>query len=126
MKKQPMKVTPTVPLADLVEALKESENNFMSWILDFAKIKHWRVAHFRGAWSKDGERYTTPVQAQGKGFPDLCLVRDKRLIFAELKSSKGKVSPEQYDWLEALGKAGGIEVYTWRPTDRTLIEEILE
>jgi len=66
----------------------------------------------------------TPVQADGVGFPDLCLVREQRIIFAELKSAKGKVSDEQFIWLENLGKTKA-EVYIWRPVDREEIEEIL-
>ncbi len=49
------------------------------------------------------------------GFPDLVLVRD-RVIFAELKSAKGRLRPEQVTWLERLDKAGAT-AYVWRPAD---------
>ena len=45
------------------------------------------------------------------------MVRDKRLIFAELKSAKGKVTPEQEQWLKSLSGVPGVEVYTLRPED---------
>ena len=59
-----------------------------------------------------------------RGFPDLVLANpeQKRVIFAELKSEKGTVTPYQQEWLDELA-ACGQEVYLWRPGD---IEEILE
>jgi len=44
------------------------------------------------------------------------MAKEKRLIFAELKSSKGKLTPTQEQWLEAL-KETGVEAYVWRPAD---------
>lgn len=50
------------------------------------------------------------------GWPDLCLCRGDRLIFAELKSERGKVTPDQRMWLQALERTGA-ETYLWRPAD---------
>ena len=60
------------------------------------------------------------------GFPDLVLANSeqKKVIFAELKREKGKVTPEQKEWLDAL-KACGQTVYVWRPGDIEAIAEIL-
>jgi len=55
------------------------------------------------------------------GFPDCVIVTSKpaRLIFAELKSEKGRVSVAQQGWLDALSKIARehylIGVYLWRP-----------
>ena len=49
------------------------------------------------------------------GFPDLVIV-GRRTIFAELKSEKGKVRPDQTRWLDRLRESGQ-EVYLWRPAD---------
>jgi len=50
------------------------------------------------------------------GFPDLCIAKEGRLIFAELKTEKGKLSAAQKDWLEILSATGACEVYLWRPS----------
>ena len=57
------------------------------------------------------------MQGDGAGFPDLVLVRKGRLLFVELKSEIGKVSPQQRKWLDDLDKAA--ETYVWRPEDWT-------
>lgn len=49
------------------------------------------------------------------GFPDLCLVRRGRLLFAELKTEKGKPTGHQTVWLEALSLTPA-DVHLWRPT----------
>ena len=62
-----------------------------------------------------------------KGFPDLVIARTDppRLIYAELKSAKGRIAPEQKEWQERL-EANGQEFYIWRPSDWPEIERILE
>ena len=100
-------------MADLI---KLSEADFLRRIIDQAHAQGWIVAHFRSARVlKDGEEtWRTPVQADGAGFPDLVLVRGPRLLFVELKSAEGVVSPEQQVWLKALA-ATKVEVYVFRP-----------
>lgn len=66
-----------------------------------------------------------------KGYPDLTLVREGRLILAELKSEKGKLTPEQQQWLDTFLRYGQehdgcCEVYVWRPSQLDLIEEMLK
>ena len=65
----------------------------------------------------------TPVGADGKGFPDLVLVRE-RVIYAELKAKSGSIRPDQKIWIERLQQAGA-EVYVWRPKDLEIISGIL-
>ena len=58
--------------------------------------------------------------AGAKGLPDLIMARRGRVIFAELKSTKGKVRPDQQMWLDELtARVPDVthEVYTWRPAD---------
>lgn len=57
------------------------------------------------------------MQADGAGFPDLCMVKEDRLVFVELKSDAGKVSKDQCKWLNALKCSTKCEVYVWYPKD---------
>ncbi len=81
-----------------------TERELQDAIIEVAKLTGWMVYH---TWRSDH----SPA-----GFPDLVLVRDGRLIFAELKSAKGKLTVNQRQWLRALERAGQ-EVYVWYPAD---------
>ena len=82
------------------------------------------MSHFRPARTERGWR--TPVQADGAGFPDLVLVRE-RVVFVELKSDTGRLADQQAGWLQALVEAG-CEVHLWRPDEwrEGLVEELLQ
>lgn len=62
--------------------------------------------------------HTHDSRRSAPGFPDLVLVssRRKRVMYRELKSSKGRVSADQQAWLGALALAGQ-DVGVWRPAD---------
>jgi hypothetical protein len=87
-----------------------SEDDLQDAVMQVAELLGWVVVHFRPARTAEGWR--TALTGQ-KGFPDLVLARDGRVLFRELKSAKGKPSDDQVIWLEALGDFGGI----WRPSD---------
>jgi hypothetical protein len=115
-------------VSDLIGLRGLTEAEFQAHVVEVARMLHWRVAHFRPAMTRHGWR--TPVQGD-KGFPDLVLVRGPgwgrtapRVIFAELKSETGRVTPEQHDWLVEL-EAAGAEVYVWQPSDLQAIAETL-
>ena len=99
----------------------ETEAGFQEAVMALAHTQGWLVAHFRPARTDQGWR--TPVAAEGAGFPDLVLVRD-RVIFAELKTERGRVRPEQQRWLDALAGAGA-EAVLWRPSDWETIVDVL-
>ena len=67
------------------------EDDLQAHIVRTARMLGWMVYH------------TFDSRRSAEGFPDLVMVRDGRLIFAELKSQKGKRRPEQGDWLNELG-----------------------
>jgi hypothetical protein len=96
-------------------AIDVSEAAFQAEVVELAHVFGWRVGHFRPARTKHGWR--TPVAADGAGFPDLAMVRSGRLVFAELKSAKGKPTPEQEEWLTALDAVRSTEAHLWRPSD---------
>lgn len=101
------------------------ESDFQRTVIATARYLGWRVAHFTRAVTPSGG-WVTPVQADGAGFPDLVLVRE-RVVYAELKSDKGRVSPRQREWLQALTGAGQ-EAYVWRLADWNdgTIESVLQ
>jgi hypothetical protein len=101
-----------------------SEAEFTRQVLALAKVHGWRTAHFRPAWARSGKMITA-VQGDGKGFPDLVLVKGGRLIFAELKAAEGRLKPEQVEWLNDLSKVPEVGVYLWRPADWPGIARVL-
>ena len=100
------------------------EADWQKTVIELAHDSGWKVAHFRGAWSKDGKRFITPVGGDGAGFPDLVLARVKdgnqRVIFAELKTDKGKLSRAQAIWIWITN------AYVWKPSDYERIVEVLK
>lgn len=93
--------------------LQVTEKQFTQQIADLARFLGYKYYH---PWLS----IHSP-----RGFPDICLVKGKRLIFAELKTDKGVLSPHQIEWLDALKETGKVEVYVWRPADFDGIAEIL-
>lgn len=89
------------------------EHELQRAVVEAARLLGWRVAHFRPAQTKHGWR--TPVSADGKGFPDLVLARD-RLLFVELKIHGRKRTAEQERWAEWL-QAAGAEYHQWTDHD---------
>ena len=98
-----------------------SEKEFQAQVIEFAHHHGWNIAHFRPARTAKGWR--TAVSADGNGFPDLVLLRD-RIIYAELKSEKGILWGHQDLWRKWIVGGGG-EWYCWRPGDWKDIERIL-
>lgn len=98
------------------------EKEFQESIIALARHGGWRVHHTRTVRIQNGG-WTSP--GIDKGFPDLVLVHKKKgVIFAELKTSKGKLSVEQREWVDDIVAAGG-EAYVWRPEQMTMIAERL-
>ena len=84
-----------------------TERELSQQVFDLAVLTGWRVVRFP-AWRPTS---TTP------GFPDIVAVRGGRLLFAELKTETGKLTPAQREWLWLLAEAGGVDVYVWRPSN---------
>jgi hypothetical protein len=58
------------------------------------------------------------------GWPDLTLLGHGQLIFAELKTDRGRLSGEQVGVIAAL-RAAGQDARVWRPDDWPEIERTL-
>jgi hypothetical protein len=48
------------------------------------------------------------------GWPDSVFVKGDRILYRELKAAKGRLTPAQRQWLDALAIAGQ-DVAVWRP-----------
>jgi hypothetical protein len=90
-----------------------TERQLREQVRSLCSIFGWRMA------------FTQYSLRSPKGLPDLQLVRPPRLIYAELKSETGKVTPEQQAWLDDLRRVPGVEAYLWKPSQIEAIAEIL-
>jgi hypothetical protein len=91
-----------------------TEREFSQAVSDLAKMRGFLSYH------------THDSRRSAPGFPDWVFVKPPRLIFAELKTEKGKLSPAQADWIAVLGDVPGVEVYVWRPSQLDEIAEVLK
>ncbi len=92
---------------------KMTEKEWLSQVLQLARANNWLCYHTRDARRSD------------PGFPDLVMVRDGRLIFAELKTEKGRMSKAQINWAWELRQVAGLHVQVWRPSDWPQVEAAL-
>ena len=91
-----------------------SEKHFLLQVRELARYESWLTYH------------THRSTRSEPGFPDLVLVRPPRVIFAELKTEKGKLSADQEAWLDVLDRCNEVETYLWRPLDWDRIVEKLK
>ena len=96
------------------------EADWQAFVLRLATAAGWHSY----APPRAGVRALGTVRTTTPGYPDLTLCRGPRLVFAELKSEMGRVTPEQQAWLDRL-EAAGAEVYLWRPSDLPAVRETL-
>lgn len=105
-----------------------TETQFQRQVEGIARENGWLYNH-----NSDSRRST-----KGGGLPDLIMVRDLRLIFAELKKQKApqKLPESQQKWRDSIEHIREfisdegvcnpvIEYYLWRPSDLERIREIL-
>ena len=91
-----------------------TEKDFQATVIDLARTYGWIVG------------FTYDARKSEPGEPDLRMVHPPRVIFAELKTAKGKLTkggynksgrwlPGQDQWQDALISCSGVEYYLWRP-----------
>ena len=90
-----------------------SEKDFQANVVALAKASGWKRIY-----------HTWDSRRSEKGFPDLVMLRGERLLVAELKTERGRVRPEQHEWLDAFAEAG-VETHIWRPSDMVNIAQVL-
>jgi hypothetical protein len=85
-----------------------------SQVIQLAKMNGFVVHHSRNVQLADG-RWMTAISGNA-GFPDLVLAHPERgVLFIELKSDTGKLTPGQVAWRNAFN--GQVEYWMVRPAD---------
>ena len=79
------------------------ESEFLKQVLEYAELREWLAYH------------TYDSRRSQAGFPDLTLIRRDRIVFAELKTARGRLTVDQQRWFTALD-ATSVEAYIWRPS----------
>lgn len=107
----------------------ESEASFQKRVIEYAEKHGWQVVHVTPARWVPGHGLVP--DAEQRGFPDLMFLRPvdgvRRpygLIFAELKTERGRIRQGQPEWQRALQDAG-IPCFLWRPSSWGEIETVL-
>jgi hypothetical protein len=90
-----------------------TEREWQHQVTDLARLRQWWLYHpLLSKWSEPG-------------WPDLTLIRGPRMILAELKTDRGKITPAQERVLELLAPVQGVECYVWRPRDFDHVKDTL-
>lgn len=95
------------------EAMHVTEKSFQNQVEKLLRMNGWKYYH---TWNS--------MHSAG-GFPDICAVRNQRVLFAELKAEGKDPGAKQVEWLDAVAKIPNIEVYLWYPSDYSKIDSIL-
>lgn len=92
-----------------------SEEQFRQQIRAIALMYGWSMQY-----------HTYMSKRSDAGWPDevLCNPARRRIIFVELKSDKGRLSPAQREWLNALHTCG-METALWRPSNIPVAVQVL-
>ena len=90
-----------------------SESAFQAQLEHLLRLHGWKYTHFRPAQVRG--RWMTPLVGDA-GFPDLVATDGETVMFIEVKSAIGRLSPGQKAWINFLQSAG-MEVHVWRPVD---------
>lgn len=96
----------------LVPAMLEDE--LQAQVMQICSLRGLLVHHCRAARLQSG-RWATPIQGAA-GFPDLVIAGRRGVLYRELKTATGRVSPGQANWHNRLLVAGA-DIGVWRPVD---------
>jgi Holliday junction resolvase len=89
------------------------ERHLQAGLEEHLRVTGWRYYH-----THDSSRSVA-------GFPDIVALRGSRILVAEIKGPKTRVTGEQRAWLAAFETAG-VPAYLWRlPGDWAQVGEVL-
>lgn len=102
------------------EMIPISEASFQAQVKSLAYIHGWSLHHSQPSMTRTGRYITTG----STGFFDIVMAHEQRgLIFAELKTEKGKPTEAQLHWMRTVHPHA--ECYLWRPSDIDFIAQRL-
>ena len=105
------------------------EKDLQDTVIAHLQTLGYLVAHFRPArvMRAGVEVYETPVGADGSGFPDIIAVHPENgaCLALELKSSSGRVSDAQLEWLRAFTKVPSVTTLVVTPETWAHLEALL-
>ncbi len=106
--------------------VEPGQANLTSEALDVLSEKAWLWKVINYAEEQRGWKvyHVYHSQRSNPGFPDLILIREK-VIVMELKTSKGKPTKAQLEWLEAFRMADA-GAYLFRPSDWEEVKRVLQ
>ena len=94
-------------------APKLTEAQFQQQYCALAQMLGWRIFRQRYALGAD------------PGWPDVVALRGTRIVAAELKAQRGRVTDAQTDWIAAFNMLDGGEGHLWWPQDIDEITRVL-
>ena len=100
------------------------ERDFLRWVIDVARALGWTVHHVPAPMQWVGKERGFVGAKDAAGLADLILIRDNRLIFAEIKGTGGKLSAKQIEFLDHVCGMGNpfVLVRVWKPGDEEKVE----
>lgn len=123
-----------------------TEHAWQAQVIGLARLYGWRIFH--AVDNRPAGRTGRPQRLaapEGKGYPDLTLIKVPRLVVAELKTRTGRLGPGQQEWIAAFHQLGeaieseltygmealnrtedpSVEAYIWRPADWDEVQAVL-
>jgi hypothetical protein len=90
------------------------ERDWLAAVLDGFRVFGWTTYH------------THDSRHSAAGFPDVVAVHpvQRRVVWVECKTERGRLTDDQRAWAEALAAAGQ-EVYCWRPSSWASAERVM-
>ena len=114
------------------------ESDFQNWVVEVARRFGWLVFHVPAPMRATKQGFVGAKEAAG--LADLIMFHDDppRLVFAELKGPKGKLSDKQREFLQAVHRVSHeaiacanvrgervLDSYAWAPGQEASIEALL-
>ena len=90
----------------ITSTLAASEAEWMVTVGKALDLTGWAWIHHRSGCRANG-KWTTPTQGNSsKGFPDVVAIRPARVLWIEVKTNRGRATPERKVWIERLRASG--------------------